>query len=623
MANGDTQTQAQPNPQASVAAPGAVSAPTTGNTSTVDAQTQAVLQMLMRAAAQKRMTAQPNLAPVPGKLPPPQPMGNRPGYGVLSVLNGVRTGIHNAVAEKKQREQIQGMNDWNYMESAFNELNAAKASGDQQATQLAQKKLDTFFQDDKKLKQMSKALNQDWLNPEKTNAYAQGVQQAQKQSQAKQAQQQNARTQLMKLFRMNRQPQFQPNAQQRQDIGREIQSKAPMDLGISGADQAKNMATMEQLLKTFKQNYQVVPTGDGTVVAVNKANPGDTRIITGPDGKPIEAKTTAQEGMPVMVNGMPIGVRHHGTVVMSGDQGWTDKDQKTFDAAQSSYQEKKALRVDPAILAMVGDPPDPAKFSGGRSDPEYGKALSAWGKATYQKELEKSAASGEARARVWNQYRPVQIMTTDPDGTSHVYYTTAANAIAQGAAGASEGTKLLSRNAQIADIETASGHMRDAIVNVDKPFDAAQIAKLKFALSTDNSTVASTELMALASQNLTDKQQDFVIWANQLNERAMSLRQVAGIGQGAQDIRGAIRAMLPGVGSGSKQMMTKQLNAFDQQVRVLKGGIAKPGKGGGPQQQQDFGAAPAGKKNGDTGTITKDGKTIKVVVQNGRIVAQQ
>lgn len=222
----------------------------------VDAQTKALLQMLMRAASQRRMTAQPTLAPVPGKLPPPQPMGNRPGYGVLEVLNGVRTGIHNAVAEKTQRDQIQGMNDWNYMESAFNELNAAKASGDQQATALAQKKLDTFFQDDKKLKQMSKALNQDWLNPEKTTAYAQGVQQAQKQSQTKQAQQQNARTKLMQLFRMNRQPQFQPNAQQRQDIGREIQSKAPMEMGGITPQVADAISKIQQQSETIDLRIQ-------------------------------------------------------------------------------------------------------------------------------------------------------------------------------------------------------------------------------------------------------------------------------------------------------------------------------------------------------------------------------
>jgi hypothetical protein len=64
----------------------------------------------------------------------------------------------------------------------------------------------------------------------------------------------------------------------------------------------------------------------------------------------------------------------------------------------------------------------------------------------------------------------------------------------------------------------------------------------------------------------------------QLNERAMSLRNVAGMGTGAQDLRTAIRAMIPGIRSGDKKMMNKQLDAFDNQVSILKEGIAHPGK---------------------------------------------
>jgi len=142
---------------------------------------------------------------------------------------------------------------------------------------------------------------------------------------------------------------------------------------------------------------------------------------------------------------------------------------------------------------------------------------------------------------------------------------------------AEEGIKLKPREVQIHDIEVASSNARDAINGLDKSFSVEQIAKMKYAMTTDDENLANTELAALSSENLSGGQQDFVIWIRQLNERAMSLRNVAGMGVGAQDLRSAIRAMLPSIRSGSKEMMIKQLDAFDNQVSILKGGIAHPG----------------------------------------------
>jgi hypothetical protein len=75
--------------------------------------------------------------------------------------------------------------------------------------------------------------------------------------------------------------------------------------------------------------------------------------------------------------------------------------------------------------------------------------------------------------------------------------------------------------------------------------------------------------------SLSDAQKDFVIAATQMNERVLSLRNVAGMGQGAQDLRQAIQATLPGAGSGDKKTMLKQLDAFDQQASLLRKGVIK------------------------------------------------
>jgi hypothetical protein len=131
------------------------------------------------------------------------------------------------------------------------------------------------------------------------------------------------------------------------------------------------------------------------------------------------------------------------------------------------------------------------------------------------------------------------------------------------------------------DIETASTNARDAIKGL-KPgdFSADQVALMTKAMTEENEGAAHAIMQNLAMRATNDQQQDFIIWIRQLNERAMSLRNVAGMGAGAQDLRNAIRAMLPGLASGNTKMMLKQLDAFDQQVRVLEEGVPSPGKGG-------------------------------------------
>jgi len=65
--------------------------------------------------------------------------------------------------------------DWTYLQSALNELYTAQQSGDPAAIKAAQAKVDVTMGDPKKLKNMAKALNQDWLNPEKTTAYGEAL----------------------------------------------------------------------------------------------------------------------------------------------------------------------------------------------------------------------------------------------------------------------------------------------------------------------------------------------------------------------------------------------------------------------------------------------------------------
>lgn len=555
-----------------------------GAAAPIDEQTKKILAALTQAATQKRAAGTPRPSPLPGGMNPTAPsymtQGPNPhAWGAQRLMYGIQANIKNYVAKQKEEQITKATADWEYGQSALNEYYAAQQSGDPQAIKSAQTKLDVAFGDPKKLKLMAKSLNQDWLNPEKTTVHGEALKRVAAKTQQTDQQKQQAKQGITQMFKglinkvKGQPPQYTDDEKRRME--QEVISKAPATTGSFDIAKVRDVAELEKALTEARQKYQYMPAADGTMWAVNKNDRTDAHQLKDADtGEAVTGKSAAKEGQAYMVNGMPVGVFHAGKPVMPGDPGWKPEDQKMFSAAVEGAKEKQFLKVDPAIAAMVGDPPKPADFKGGRSDPAYGKALATWGKEVNDKQIEKTSASGEARAKGYYKWGVAQVM--DADG--NVYYTTRQKAVEEGMSGAAEGIKLKSRQAQIGDIETASTKERSAIESVDKPFSPAQIAKLSFAMTTEDPSMASTQLKALASEELTEKQQDFVIWTNQLNERAMALRGVAGIGASAQDVRGAIHAMLPGIGSGNKQMMTKQLDAFDQQVKVLKSGIAKPGR---------------------------------------------
>lgn len=161
-------------------------------------------------------------------------------------------------------------------------------------------------------------------------------------------------------------------------------------------------------------------------------------------------------------------------------------------------------------------------------------------------------------------------------------------------AGASAGTQTMSKEAQFQEIHSGIDSLRSAIKNLDKPFTPVQIGKLTLAMKhTSDPTVFQNEIATLlGTQELTPAQEDLVIWMGHLNERALSLRNIAGMGQGSDSMRSALQAILPSVRSGSVEMMNKQLAAFENQVQKLEKGVPKmPGS---EKKDNPLGLTPPG-----------------------------
>lgn len=238
--------------------------------------------------------------------------------------------------------------------------------------------------------------------------------------------------------------------------------------------------------------------------------------------------------------------------------------------------EAKLQGVPAEVVAQAGKPPVPAQFPKGENDSAYKNANTVWGKQVEAIKNREAAAAGAARGEGFGAGRRMAVI--DPrDG--QVKIMSAWQAENLGAAPAGEGIKLMSKDAQFSELHVAAQKAKDAINGLDKDFTPTQIAKLTLAFSHDDAGVVKNEVDSLlGTQQLTPAQQDFVIWINQLNERAMSLRNIAGMGQGSQDLRSAIKATLPGLKSGSKGMALKQLDAFNNQVNLLEKGVPKINK---------------------------------------------
>lgn len=552
--------------------------------------TKRILTTLAQSSQQKKFSGTPHPSPVPGQ----QGMGNARSIGMNTgnphawggqrFMAGLQTMIQNGVAKKKETEMLKAEGDWEYLQSALNEQYAAEASGDQKALASARAKVDAVAGDPKKLKNMAKALNQDWLNPEKTTVYGEALKRVNAKTQQTDQQKAQAKQGLMGLFRklMTRGQQPQLNPDERSRMSQEITAKAPTaSAGASVKDQteaAKGILDIEKAAKEAREQYSVIASPDGTVWAYDKSNPKNAFQLRDTEtGKEIKGKTAAKEGQTYSVNGIPVGVFHSGVPIMPGDAGWTARDQTMFDGAIQATKEKQLLRIDPIIASQLGEPPNPAEFKKGRSDPAYGAALKKYGQDAEGIKNRMSAASGEARAKAFAQYRVIEGMDYDEEGNPRNRFMYAKDAVENGFGSASQGSKNLSRTKQIEDIEFSSKKLREAVTNIDKPFSAAQIVKLETALKAPDETIAQAEMQALANSELTDKQQDFVLWVKHLNERAMSLRNIAGQGQGAQDTRDAIRALLPGASTGDAKLMLKMMDAFDNQTKILKSGIPKAG----------------------------------------------
>jgi len=398
--------------------------------------TKRLMQTLAQAAQRKQFAGTPVPAAVPGERDPNAARNigmntaNPNAWGKQRFAAGIATSIQNAVARQKQQKLLKAESDWTYLQSGLNELYQAQASNDPKAAAAAQAKVDVVMGDPKKLKDMAKALNQDWLNPEKTTVYGEALKKVNSNLDKKTAQDQQkaqAAQGLKGLFQKLLQKQQQPQLtdEQKKQMGAEVQAKAPATTsGMSVEDQskaAKGILELEQASKAARETYKFVPSADGKVWAINSTNPKDSFVVKDGAGNELSGKATGKNGL-IMANGIPVGVYRNGQPLTPDSPNWTKADQSLYDRGKDGVRQRQQIKIDPIIVDKIGPAPDPAKYDEGVADAKYLKDLSDYGAKAQAEKMKMTSARAVAAAGA----RYVKV--ADPDRPGQIIYKPVAEA---------------------------------------------------------------------------------------------------------------------------------------------------------------------------------------------------
>lgn len=143
---------------------------------------------------------------------------------------------------------------------------------------------------------------------------------------------------------------------------------------------------------------------------------------------------------------------------------------------------------------------------------------------------------------------------------------------------ATQGQQSLTKESIFQDLHFNIGQVRDAIAGLRTPFSNAQKAQVSYLLrSTDPHSAVDQFLNSKVGQTLTPDQIDYVTALPSLQENALAMRSIAGLGQGSDELRAAITKTIPGPGTPSADYAKRQLDIFEGTVNRLEHGVSHSG----------------------------------------------
>lgn len=472
--------------------------------------------------------------------------------------------------QQKERQVNEALNEFMVMDGVWDaawQRAAVEAKGDMEQTKkLAQQyaqqdpRLNALFSGpagQKRLKNFAKVFQQPWMNDGKSTAHTEALKKfmqlkpmskmlegmaqhilGRKQQQPQQAGQGQPQQQ---------QPQGQPQAaqQQPQNTPQGMMSQLPRQVIPPDEKGLTQYSEYLKAIEAIRNRYEIKFDTSGKPFAFDKRN-GDAKelMVQRADGSQSKYSPTmpvkARQGIAV-VNGVPIGV--YG-VTDDGNFGvktpdmksWNGDDAKQFEAAKVAYAQGEANKD---------------------------KRIS-WG--------------AEMRAKMWGKYaRPAMSVYDAASGNMVMATQQQITEHPEKYAGASPAMQLTNRLNLFNEISGTEEELKRTISGMGmQTFSEEARAKISAVLSLDSQTpgvykLAMDEFLRTnVADSLTKEQVEYVTALAAMEESALSLRTLGGMGQGSDMMRAAILRMVPGAGTPSGAYALRQLQLFDIEMKGLK-----------------------------------------------------
>jgi len=528
---------------------GAVPGATLGQTPSPDETTKRLLEMLTRSASTPQIAVKPHPIPIPGQadMNAARNIGMNTAwpanYGFERFGAEVGGMVRNAVSAQKEKQVSAATADWEYLKEAGDELEAAKAGGDQGAIQAAQSKVQAVLGDPKKVKRMQKALQMSWLDPSKTDAYTEGFQRMMKQSKEEEQKKRGAAENLKKMVRPllravtmgaaggKKEPQLTPDEQGR--MSKELYQKIPVSRPQLNPLDVERYAVAIKDLRATPEKYKFQVLGDPPnqkIVALDQTDPTkpyiEVKSASGELAKPPE-KRFPGEGKLEVQNGYPTGrVMHNGRYVLPGRPGYTKEDEEAVNLSLGAIdlgdKEKEKL----------------AAIRGGA----YAAA-----RAAYQEVPIVDAMTGEAG------FDTLLNMARNPGK-----YVPPA-----------EAEKIATREAVHGSLNANFKAIDKDLAALPNGLDTETQATIKLALKGDDPGVLETLLINKIKEHAPDETLRYLSDLKAMQEDILVLRTVGGMGAGSDMMRNAMIRTVVGPGTSSVKEAHMQMDAAKRTTEAL------------------------------------------------------
>ena len=321
----------------------------------------------------------------------------------------------------------------------------------------------------------------------------------------------------------------------------EQRKKQADDIGLTGLDRQEFIATgkMPTIPRLSTGTYTDLATGKSFTGApdptTGKILDVDTQAIV-----PGAIKETAgMQAAPSVktVNGVPFSVVRNGKEITPDSPDFTSADKRLLDNAKEAYRQGNL---------------DKMKLNQDRMNSYI-----------------------NARAKT-QQYGVINKETGEPEMVNAL--TINAN---PGKYGPGALTQQLKNRAGVFDeIDATKDQFNSALGKLsDQDFEALPRVQIALALKDrDPRSALSTFLGSQVGTTLSPAQVDYVTGLMTMEESAMSLRSIAGMGQGSDSLRNAITRMLPGPETPSKTYAKRQMDLFKVELDALRKAVPQSDK---------------------------------------------